>query len=199
MKKTMRIAPLFIVLVLILSGCNIGKNFKAETSYDIKSFTNTNQNGDEVSLADLEGKPWLAMFIFTSCTTVCPPMTANMADIQKKLKDKGITDYNIVGFSVDPDVDSPKKLKAYLKNYNVVDDSKWQLLTGYSQEYIEKFAVDSFKTLVKKTEGQDQVMHGTSFSLVDQKGVAVKNYSGVSDVPTDVIVTDMEAIIKDGK
>lgn len=199
MRKIAKLMPLLLLFAVIIAGCSSGKNFKAETAYDIQEFSATNQKGDQVKLDSLKGKPWIAMFIFTTCTTVCPPMTANMADIQKTLHEKKINDYNIVGFTVDPTIDTEKKLAAYLKNYNVVDDSKWQFLTGYSQAFIEKFAVDSFKTLVKKTDGNDQVMHGTSFSLVDQKGVVVKSYSGVSNVPKDEIVTDLESIIEDGK
>jgi protein SCO1/2 len=35
--------------------------------------------------------------------------------------------------------------------------------------------------------------------LVNQEGYVVKSYSGVSDVPTEEIVTDMKALIEDGK
>lgn len=199
MRQTKKLLPLMLILVLILVACTSGKSFKAELDYKVSDFSYTNQDNKKVSLKDLKGQPWLAMFIFTNCTTVCPPMTANMTDIQKDFKEAGLEDYKIVGFSVDPTVDTPEKLKAYLANYDVPDASKWSLLTGYSQADIEKFAVDSFKTLVKKTDGNDQVIHGTSFMLVDQEGTVVKSYSGVSDVPKDKILVDMESIIKDGK
>lgn len=199
MKSSKKLLPLLLILVFVLVACTSGNSFKAELDYKVSDFTYTDQNKKEVSLSDLEGKPWLAMFIFTTCTTVCPPMTANMVDIQKQFKEEGLEDYNIVGFSVDPTVDTPEKLTEYLSNYDLPDASKWSLLTGYTQADIEKFAVDSFKTLVKKTDGNDQVIHGTSFMLVDQKGTVVKSYSGVSDVPKDEMVVDMKSIIKDGE
>ncbi|MBQ0138458.1 MAG: SCO family protein [Kurthia sp.] len=199
MGTSKKLIPLMLILVFILVACTSGNSFKAELDYKVSDFTYTNQDNEKVSLNDLKGKPWLAMFVFTSCTTVCPPMTANMTDLQKDFKKAGLEDYNIVAFSVDPTVDTPKKLKEYIANYDVPDPSKWTLLTGYSQADIEKFGVDSFKTLVKKTEGNDQVIHGTSFLLVDQKGTVVKSYSGVSDVPKDEILIDMESIIEDGK
>lgn len=115
----------------------------------MEDFSLTNQNNKEVSLNDLKGKPWLAMFIFTNCTTVCPPMTFNMTEIQTAFQDEDIEDYNIVAFSVDPDVDTPEVLSNYLNSYSVADNSKWQLLTGYKQEYIEQFARKSFNSLVK--------------------------------------------------
>lgn len=199
MKSTKKLLPLLLILVFVLVACTSGNSFKAELDYKVSDFTYTDQNKKEVSLSDLEGKPWLAMFIFTTCTTVCPPMTANMVEIQKMFKEEGLEDYHIVGFSVDPTVDTPEKLTEYLSNYDLPDATKWSLLTGYTQADIEKFAVDSFKTLVKKTDGNDQVIHGTSFMLVDQKGTVVKSYSGVSDVPKDEMVVDMKSIIKDGE
>ena len=117
----------------------------------------------------------------------------------KMLSEKGIEDYKIVAFSVDPEVDTPDKLQEYLGNYDVIDESKWELLTGYSQEHIASFAADSFKTLVKDDPNNNQVIHGTSFYLVDQNGVVVKNYSGNTDVPKEEIVIDVETLIEDGK
>ncbi|ETT86500.1 SCO family protein [Viridibacillus sp. FSL R5-0477] len=198
MKKRHLTLPLLLIFVLVLSACGNGK-FKADTDWKVEPFEYTNQNNEKVSLDSLKGKPWLGMFIFTRCTTVCPPMTMNMTDIQKSFQDKGLEDYKIVGFSVDPEVDKPQVLNKYLNSYPVPDSSKWEFLTGYSQDEIADFALKSFKTLVKDNPADDQVIHGTSFFLVDQNGVVVKNYSGAQDVPFDTIAVDMETIIEDGK
>lgn len=193
---------LFAILsisLLVLAGCGSSGKFEAQTNWDIQDFTYENQRGEAVSLDDLKGTVWLATFIFTNCTTVCPPMTFNLSDIQQMLVDKGIEDYKIVEFSVDPEVDTPEVLQEYLGNYDVADESKWELLTGYSQEHISKFAANSFKALVKDDPNSNQVIHGVSFYLVDQNGKVVKNYNGASDVPKEEIVIDIETLIEDGK
>ncbi|TQR19476.1 SCO family protein [Psychrobacillus vulpis] len=192
---------LFIISIslLVLAGCGSSGNFEAQTNWEVEDFSYVNQHNEKVSLDDMKGTVWLATFVFTNCTTVCPPMTFNMSDIQKMLVEKGIEDYKIVAFSVDPEVDTPEKLQEYLGNYDVADESKWELLTGYNQADIAGFAADSFKTLVKDDPNSDQVIHGTSFYLVDQNGVVVKNYSGSQDVPKEEIVIDVETLIKDGK
>lgn len=193
---------LFAILsisLLVLAGCGSSGKFEAQTNWDIQDFTYENQRGEAVSLDDLKGTVWLATFIFTNCTTVCPPMTFNLSDIQQMLVDKGIEDYKIVEFSVDPEVDTPEVLQEYLGNYDVADESKWELLTGYSQEHISKFAANSFKALVKDDPNSNQVIHGVSFYLVDQNGKVVKNYNGASDVPKEEIVMDIETLIEDGK
>ncbi len=149
MKKRSIILIGILVISSLLGACGSYK-FEPTLNIEVEDFSLTNQNNKEVSLNDLKGKPWLAMFIFTNCTTVCPPMTFNMTEIQTALQDKDIKDYNIVAFSVDPEVDTPEVLTNYLKSYSVADKSKWQLLTGYKQEYIEQFARKSFNSLVKK-------------------------------------------------
>jgi len=184
-----------LVLSSILAACGSYK-FEPEMSIDVEDFSFTNQNNEQVSLESLKGKPWLAMFIFTNCNSICPPMTFNMADVQKSLKDEGVNDYQIVAFSVDPEVDAPDVLKNYLTTYSVIDDSKWQLLTGYKQQYIEQFARKSFNSLVKNDPNSDQVVHMGSFYLVNADGVVVKDYDGASNVPVETIVADMKALTK---
>jgi protein SCO1 len=195
MRKKIFLSSMMLLMVL-LSACSMG-GFKADHKYKIDSFEFTNQHHEKVSLNDLKGTVWIAQFIFTNCETVCLPMMANMADLQQMLHDEGVEDYKIVSFSVDPDYDTPEALQEYLDMFDPVDQSKWEMLTGYSQETIENLAIGSFKTIVSKTPGVDQVTHGTSFSLIDKNGVSVKTYSGTENVPYEEIVEDMKALIKE--
>ena len=190
---------LFIALsAIILTGCNSSK-FKAETDWEVESFSHESQRGEEVSLESLNGTVWLATFIFTNCETVCPPMTMNMTQVQDELIKAEVEDYKIVAFSVDPAVDTPEIMAEYLAKFNPADESKWELLTGYDPEYMEQFARDSFKSTVKIDPNSDQVLHGTSYFLVDQDGIVVKSYSGYQDVPKEEIAADMKALIEQEK
>jgi protein SCO1 len=191
---------ILLVTSALLAACSNYK-FKESISYEIDSFTVTDHRGDTLTLDDLKGEPWLAMFIFTNCTTVCSPMTYNMADIQSRLVEEGIENYKIVGFSVDPENDTPEVMAEYLQRHTVPDESKWHYVTGYDQKFIEQFAANSFHALAKKVEGNDQVAHSISFFLVDEKGVAVKHYTGSSTladgVPKDTIVVDLDTLIEE--
>lgn len=195
MKKKSVMLVLILTLSSILAACGSYK-FEPEMNIEVQDFSVTNQNNKKVSLNDLKGKPWLAMFIFTNCNTICPPMTYNMTEVQKALKDKGLEDYQIVAFSVDPEVDKPEVLTNYLKTYSVPDASKWQLLTGYEQKYIEQFARKSFNSFVKNDPNSDQVVHMSRYYLVDADGMVVKDYDGTTDVPVETIVADMKALTK---
>ncbi|MGE7093757.1 SCO family protein [Lysinibacillus sp. NPDC048646] len=195
MKKKSIMLVLILALSSILTACGSYK-FEPEMNIEVKDFSVTNQRSEQVSLDDFKGMPWLAMFIFTNCNSICPPMTFNMAEVQKALQDKGVEDYQIVAFSVDPEVDKPDVLTNYLKSYSVPDESKWQLLTGYDQKYIEQFARQSFNSLVMNDPNSDQVTHMGSYYLVNADGVVVKDYDGNTNVPVDTIVADMKALTK---
>ena len=200
LKKKIIALSILLVLSVIVAGCSNYK-FKETINYEIADFTVTDHRGDTISLEDLKGEPWLAMFVFTNCTTVCSPMTYNMADIQERLIEEGIEEYKIIGFSVDPENDTPEVMSEYLARHTVPDESKWHYVTGYDYAFIEQLATKSFKAYVKKVEGEDQVYHSMTMFLVDENGVAVKYYDGYTTdaegIPMDNIVIDLDTLIEE--
>lgn len=196
-KKKWHLIFLIVITLGILQACSFS-TFEAETEIEVTDFNYINQSNEKVSLDSLKGTPWLAMFTFTQCTTVCPAMTFNMTEIQESLMENNVEDYKIVSFSVDPEVDTPQVLTDYIGHYSVPDLEKWELLTGYEQKEMETFAAESFQALVKDDPNSNQVIHGTAFFLVDQNGNTVKSYDGNMDVPVDNITSDLKALIKNG-
>ena len=180
-----------IMIVLLLSACSTSA-IKNPLNYPVEEFNYTNHKGEDFGLQDLEGKVWLANFIFTNCADVCLPMTANMKILQDRVKEEGIENVRFVSFSVDPTVDSAEALIEFGNMFGV-DDSNWDFLTGYSQETIEQFVLNSFKAIVKKPESGDQVIHGTSFYLIDAEGNVMKDYSGL-EMPTEDIIKDIKTL-----
>lgn len=181
-----------LAMVLLVSACG-SKSVPNPNNWKTEDFSFIDQNGEDFSKSDLKGKVWIADFIFTNCSTVCLPMTANLTKLQQQLKDEGINDVEFVSFSVDPETDKPEILKNYGTKMNA-DLSTWHFLTGYSQAKIEKFAEKNFKTIVKKPENEDQVIHGTTFYLVDQEGTIIQDYSGVKDVPYEEIMKHIKIL-----
>ena len=52
--------------------------------------------------------------------------------------------------------------------------------------------------LVKEPlEGDNQVMHGTRFFLVNPEGEVIKGYDGISSSEIDIIVGDLRAVTKE--
>jgi protein SCO1 len=76
----------------------------------------------------LKGKVVIINFMFSTCTGVCPPMTANLAKVQEYLGARVGNGINMISISVDPTVDTPEALKKFAGNYKVKPG--WYFLTG---------------------------------------------------------------------
>lgn len=192
MRKRVFAIIVSVFMLLVLSACG-QSGIKDALNWELADFKYTNQDNQEIGLKDLEGKVWVADFIFTNCEDVCMPMTANMKKLQDLAKKEGIKNIEFVSFSVDPKVDTPEVLKEFASTYNA-DFTNWHFLTGYSQEEIEKYAMEYFKAIVKKPQTGDQVIHGTDFYLVDQNGNVMKYYTGLNEISFDEIMNDIKAL-----
>lgn len=188
--------------LMFLSACSAGA-VEPMSRYgdEIQDFEVTNQDDDTFTREDMDGKVWLMSFIFTNCATVCPPMTQNMTAAAQELEEKGIEDYGIMSFSVDPEVDTPAVLTEYAEWYDIPENTEWQFLTGYDYNFIRGFAEDNFKTIVAPPpKGSNQVTHGTAFYLIDSDGTIIKDYAGVDSgdnkFPQAEVVSDVEKLVE---
>ncbi|CAG9620483.1 SCO family protein [Sutcliffiella rhizosphaerae] len=184
-----------IIAVLILSGCadkevNLDNEFSMKL--EVGELEAVNQDEQPFSTSDQNGEYWLANFIFTNCNTVCPPMTANMAKMQREMKEAGV-EIPIVSFSIDPTNDTPAVMKEYAELYQP-DYSTWTFVTGYAPETIERFANVSFMVPAAEEEGTDQFMHSTKFFLIDKEGYVREGYSGL-DVPYADVIKDIKKVV----
>lgn len=142
----------------------------------IADFAFTNQNGKTITQDDYKGKIYVADFFFTTCPTICPKMTTNMAWLQDKIKD--MPDVMLLSHSVMPDIDTPAVLKAYAKEKGVID-RKWNLVTGDKKD-IYYIARKSY--LAVKTSTSDELydmVHTENFVLVDKEGRIRGFYNGL--------------------
>lgn len=190
MKKAI-LALSLLFCILILTSC--GDTYQGELSWGVNDFTFTDQDGEKISQKGLEGKFWVADFIFTNCETVCPPMTANMAILQDKLKEAGLDDVELVSFSIDPERDTKKALKEFGKAHGASFDN-WHFLTGYDFQTIKELSIKSFKSPIEAIEEGEQYMHGTSFFLISPEGNAIERYKGTQANSMDKIVKDIKEL-----
>jgi protein SCO1 len=187
-----RLSFLLVVIVALLSACG-QKGIENPLDYPVNDFEAVTQDNKPFEKKNLDGKIWVADFIFTNCADVCPPMTANMTKLQKMVVEEELKNVEFVSFSVDPTVDTPEKLTGYATNFGLKDDN-WTFLTGYSQEFIETYARETFKTLVKKPQEGDQVIHQTYFFLVGPDQKVKKIYDGYKEVPYDEMISDIKSL-----
>ena len=138
---------------------------RAVPSYGIvPAFQLVNQNGQPFGSAQLNGKIWIADFIFTSCRGPCPLISTRMSELQKPLEK---TDVQLVSFSVDPETDTPEVLRGYAEKLQA-DPKRWDFLTG-PKSAIYKLSHDGFKLAVSDGSDAEGVpVHSTRMALVDR-------------------------------
>lgn len=93
-----------------------------------------NQHGEKLRFySDLiKGRTVIINAFFTTCTSVCPPMNKNFARVQEALGDRLGKDVFILSLSVDPDTDTPARLKEYAARFGAKPG--WHFLTGKNVE-----------------------------------------------------------------
>ena len=157
----------------------------------LPAFRLTDQAGHPFGSQDLEGRAWVASFIFTRCATICPNITARMARIQDRTRNLGAA-FHLVSFSVDPEFDTPERLAAYARGHRA-SPRLWSFLTGPDAE-VKEAVVNGLKIAVgreKSDDGRfDGIFHGSHLVLVDQRG-RVRGYYDSDD--RDVV----EQVVRD--
>ena len=95
----------------------------------VPDLTLVRMDGRKVSLRDelTADTPVLVNFIFTTCTTICPVMSAGFANLQRKLGPEA-SGVRLISISIDPENDTPETLKSYLERYGAKPG--WDFYTG---------------------------------------------------------------------
>ena len=102
---------------------------RSEENYQVPDVIVVNQNGIKVPLRQLldPGKPVMLDFIYGTCTTICPILSAGYSSLQRKLG-SAAQELQLVSVTIDPEHDSPEVLTEYLQRYN--RQPGWDFVTG---------------------------------------------------------------------
>lgn len=157
-------------------------------------FTLIERSGETVTSHALEGRVWVAGFIFTRCPGPCLKVTRAMVGLHKRLEGKG--DFSYVSFSIDPDFDTPEVLTRYATTHGA-DHPDWWFLTGSAKPIIEMTAKGFLLPVVKqddptKAAEEGMYIHSTRLVLVDRKGYIRGYYD--SDSPEAMTKLESDAI-----
>ena len=177
----------FLFITYFSNESNINNDLPI--SGTVPDFEFTDSNGETITRDDMEGKVWVADFIFTTCTMACPIMTGNMNIIHKSFKDNN--NVRIVSISVYPEYDTPDILKDYASRYNANTD-RWHFLTG-PEESVKKI----IKTGFKIGDYEDIIFHSEKFALVDISGNIRGYYSGMKTDDISQLKKDINKLLRE--
>ena len=154
---------------------------------EVSPFDLTDANGETFRASQMDGKIWVADFIFTSCPGICPVMTAAMSELQGIYAGNDLVQF--VSISVDPDTDTPEVLSKYAQSYGA-DPERWHFLTG-SAEDIHSVATEIFKV----GSLDDPLIHSPHFILVDASGSIRGYYVGTESVEVAHLGVDIATLL----
>jgi protein SCO1/2 len=159
--------------------------------HTIADFELINQNGETITQKDYQGKIYVADFFFTTCPSICPIMTKNMAEIQASILDDN--EILLLSHSVTPKIDSVPQLKKYALEKGVID-SKWNLVTGDKKKIYELARKSYFAVLNDGDGGPYDMIHTENFILIDKKSRIRGTYDGTSTEEIKKLINDISIL-----
>ena len=145
-------------------------------------FELTNTRGETVTKADVLGKPAIFAFIFTRCTSTCPPIVMEMKKLHDKFAD---TDVRLFTVTIDPEFDTVEQLGKFADIYEP-DLGRWQFLTG-DKAAIHDMITSGFNLFVEELFGKEakpgfEFAHTNRVVLIDAQGRPVKTYLILNEI-----------------
>ena len=162
----------------------------------VPDFSLVDSRGSDVALADLEGAPWVAGFIFTSCAGICPRMSTEMARVQELLPPD--SPVKLVSITVDPGHDTPEVLQGYAARFGARPE-RWMFLTGEPGE-IYRLAGEGFLLAAGELpefdpqEDDGPFFHSSRLCLVDAEGRVRGYYEGTDATQVDRLLQDLASL-----
>jgi protein SCO1/2 len=142
---------------------------------ELPDFSLVDQDGQAFGPDQMRGKVWVVGFVFTRCQSTCPAISQSMVYFQDEyVRASKIEDQvHMLTVTVDPEYDTPERLKAYAGELGA-DLDHWTFITG-DKKAITDFVVGGFKLAVgdkmEETEpGVFDIAHSTKLALVDRHG-----------------------------
>jgi protein SCO1/2 len=165
----------------------------------LPEFSLIERSGRKISRDDLAGQVWVADFIFTHCSGVCPVLSNRMSQVQRALREEGL-EARLVSISVDPARDTPEVLREYAERY-AADPERWLFLTGKRDDLYdligEGFLLSVAERSPEEADGSgDLITHSDRFVLVDRQSRIRGYYHGTEEGTVEALVTDLAELLR---
>ena len=163
----------------------------------LPAFALIERSGRSLTRDDLAGQPWVADFIFTRCSGMCPALSTRMAELRRRAREQGLR-ARLVSFSVDPLHDTPEVLRDYATHFAGADDN-WLFVTG-ERDQLYQLISQGFRLSVAEREGQatadpgELITHSDRFVLVDGEGRIRGYYHGIDADAVPALLRDLAAL-----
>lgn len=172
------------ILSMVFQSCDPNKKAKEATQtknisdlsiYNLPSKWTT-QDGNNIEMKDMQGKVLVMVMIYTSCKAACPRLVADMRNIESRLPEDTKKNVQFVLTSIDPETDTPERLKAFAKE-NKMEGDQWTFLRSTEKNTREFAAVLAVN--YKKISPID-FSHSNIISVFNTQGELVYQQEGIN-------------------
>ncbi|OLS40423.1 SCO family protein [Bacillus sp. MRMR6] len=144
-------------------------------------------NGRKYDFSEFNDQYVFITFLYTACTTVCPELEYNMAQVYNKIPKEYIgKDITFLSISFDPERDDPATLNKYKDFFNS-DGETWRMARIPDQYELNRL-LEQFGVIVIPDENGN-FAHNSAFYLVDRNGslVNVMDYTKIDEAAETVV------------
>jgi protein SCO1/2 len=158
--------------------------------HTVPAFAFTGIDSTEISHRTVEEQVKIVDYFFTHCPTICPIMSSQLARTQHWLKDHDLDkDVMLLSHSVDPERDTPARLKTYATQLGA-DTTSWKFLTGDKEDLYDQARFGYYLTALESDTAAGGFFHSDTFVLVDRENRIRGLYDGTSTAEVDAMMLD---------
>jgi protein SCO1/2 len=164
--------------------------------HTIPDFSYVDQDSNAITPTELQGRVWVAKFFFSTCPTICPPMTQSMKNVKADMHDWDDHIYYL-SFSINPKKDTPSRLRAYREEHQI-EDHNWYFLTNDDEDATHFLGTEGFKIHAMSDEyAPGGYAHSPNFVLVDQQRRIRGIYDGLEPDQVNQLKLDLIKLLND--
>ncbi len=179
-----------LVIALVITSCKNNKNTNIASDISPKEAVSneilelsifnlpstwTTQDNVDIELKSLKGDILVMVMIYTTCKAACPRLVSDMRNIEAQIPKNNKGKVKLILVSIDPETDTPTRLKAFAKENNM-ESEQWLFLRS-SIEMTREFAA-VLAVNYKKISPMD-FSHSNIISVFDTNGVMVHQQEGL--------------------
>lgn len=144
--------------------------------------------GEELQLADLRGRPVVAVMFYASCESACPLLIRDALRLQDSLPQTAGRETRFLMVTIDPERDAPERLARYVED-NGLESPDWHFISG---EPHQTRALAAMLGVQYRPVGNGMFSHTNLLTVLDGDGVVASSTEGLNQ-PVEAAV---EAISK---
>lgn len=161
----------------------------------VPGFVFLNQDSLPISHRDYKGTIYVTDYFFTTCPTICPVMSSQMARLQTMVDKEGMSSQiKFLSHTVDPEHDTPAILKEYAERIGA-NLTNWNFVTGNKEELYDQARYGYFMTALESDTAAGGFFHSDNLVLIDRESHIRGYYDGTSTKEVDQLFEDIKLLI----